>query len=118
MLTLLTVCEILMWRAVKKVEEIGRRDTAILLAAAPLGALYALLIFPWDPRGDQFPEFWDSIGIVVGSITILGTCISAAKKIRRDGRLGYSALRHAGHVMGTTTIFCIIVVVIYLIFNP
>lgn len=118
MLTLLVACEILMWRAVEKVEEIGRRDTAILLAAAPFGALYALLIFPWDPRGDKFPEFWDSIGIVVGSITILATCISATRKIRRDRELGYSALRHVGHVMGTTTLFCIIVVVIYLIFNP
>lgn len=117
MIALLVASEIIMWRAAKGTEEIGRRDTAIILSAAPFGALYALLIFPWNPRGDEFPEFWDSIGIVVGSITILGISIRAAKKIRRDGELGYSAFSHVGQAMGTTTVFCVVVVIVYLIFN-
>lgn len=102
-----------MWRAVKETEKIGRRDAAILLMAGPMGGLYALFVFPWNPGAD-FPEVWESIGTVVGSLAMFGGCLYAAMKIRRDGGLTCSAFRHVGNLMALTTGFCFILIIIYL----
>lgn len=113
LIIMLVASEIVMWRAVKGTEEIGRRDAAILLMAAPMGGLYALLVFPWNPGAD-FPEVWESIGTVVGSLTMFGGCLHAARKIRRDGGLTYSAFQHVGNLMALTTGFCFVLIIIHL----
>lgn len=116
LLVLLVVSEILVWRAAKETETIGRRDAAILFLAGPMGALYALLIFPWSPH-NNFPETWNAIGTVVGSLTMFGVCLYFSRKIRRDGELKYSAFGHVGNLMAMTTVSCFTVALIYLLLN-
>ena len=115
-IVMLVAAEIIMWRAVKETEEICRRDVVILLMAGPMGGLYALLVFPWNPGAD-FPELWESTGTVVGALVMLGVCLHYARKIRRDGALNNSPFHPMRSAMGLTTASCFAVIILFLTIN-
>lgn len=69
-----------------------------LYAASPVGALFVLISFPWNPRLD-FPESYNHVGVLAGSLLVYAISFHAAHTLRNHDELKLKAKYYTARSM-------------------